>query len=109
MLVMFLGNRCHRRKIIRLLTKLSAPEYDLDKYTYFLISEPKDSRYCRLAEVLGISRPSANRFLLQEESNPRDLFTEVPENLNLAASVLNADESFCPDFIFMSRNIGILP
>jgi hypothetical protein len=57
------------------------------------MSEPKYSGCCRLAEVLGISRHSANRFLLREEYNPRDLFTEVRGNLNLTGGVLSADDT----------------
>jgi Ca2+-binding RTX toxin-like protein len=46
-----------------------------------------------LAAVLDISRHSVNRFLLREEYNPRDLFSEVQKNLNLKGGVLSADDT----------------
>ena len=57
------------------------------------MSEPKYSGSCRLAAVLDISRHSVNRFLLREEYNPRDLFSEVQKNLNLKGGVLSADDT----------------
>ena len=55
-----------RRKTIRLLSKPSTAQCHVDQYTYFLLSEPKYIGCCRLAEVLGISHHSPNRFLLRE-------------------------------------------
>ncbi len=54
----------------------------MEQYTYFLLPDPKYTRYCRLAEVLEISRHSANRFLLREKYEPKDLFREVQGKLN---------------------------
>ena len=64
----------------------------MDKYTDFLMSEPKYTGCCRLAKILGISRHSSNRFLLREEYQLWDLFREVQENLNLRGGVLSADD-----------------
>ncbi|MEG3437255.1 transposase [Pannus brasiliensis CCIBt3594] len=78
---------------MRVLTKPSTARCDVDKYTYFLLSEPKGGGCCRLAEVLGISRHSSNRFLSREEYTPLDLFEEVKKNLNLKGGVLSADDT----------------
>lgn len=82
-----------RRKAIRLRTKPSTAQCDLDKYTYFLMSEPKYGGCCRLAEVLEVSRYSTNRFLLREQYTPKDLFTEVKNYLNLTGGVLSGDDT----------------
>ncbi len=57
------------------------------------MSEPKYSGCCRLAEILGISRYSTNRFLLREQYEPQDLFKEVQENLNLRGGTLSGDDT----------------
>lgn len=87
------GDRFLRRKTIRLLNKPSTAQCNLEQYTYFLLSEPKYTGCCRLAEVLGISRHSTNRFLLREQYEPKDLFREVKENLNLIGGVLSGDDT----------------
>ena len=82
-----------RRKAIRNRTKPSTARCDLEKYTYFLMSEPKYAGCCRLAEVIGVSRHSTNRFLLREQYTPQDLFKEVQEKLNLVGGVLSGDDT----------------
>ena len=57
------------------------------------MSEPKYAGCCRLSEVIEVSRHSVNRFLLREQYEPKDLFTEVKENLNLIGGVLSGDDT----------------
>lgn len=58
-----------------------------------MLSEPKYTGCCRLAEVLDVSRYSTNRFLLREQYEPNDLFQEVKGNLNLTGGVLSGDDT----------------
>ena len=58
-----------------------------------MLSEPKYTGCCRLAEILEISRHSTNRFLLREQYEPIDLFREVQGNLNLIGGVLSGDDT----------------
>lgn len=62
-------------------------------YMGFLMSEPKSTTCTRLSEVMGISHDSVNRFLLREAYEPRDLFTEASQLLNLVGGTLNVDDS----------------
>ncbi|MDP2098060.1 MAG: IS701 family transposase, partial [Methylobacter sp.] len=39
----------------------------MSMYISFLLSEPKSPSCCHLAEIVGISHDSANRFLLREQ------------------------------------------
>jgi hypothetical protein len=57
-----------------------------------LLSELKYTGCRLLAEVLGISRHSTNRFLLREQSEPEDLFKEVQENLYWRGEVLSGND-----------------
>ena len=82
-----------RKKAIRLQSKPSTAKCNIDQYTYFLLSEPKYTGCCRLAEVLGVSRHSTNRFLRREQYEPIDLFREVQENLNLIGGILSGDDT----------------
>ncbi|MCX7086701.1 MAG: transposase [Methylococcales bacterium] len=65
----------------------------LPMYMGFLMSEPKSSTCTRLAEVMGISHDSVNRFLLRENYEPKDLFNEAKRLLNLVDGTLNVDDS----------------
>ena len=47
----------------------------------------------RLAEVLNLSHDSVNRFLSRENYEPRDLFNEASEQLNLKGGTVNVDDS----------------
>jgi hypothetical protein len=42
-------------------------------YIGFLMSEPKSATCTRLAEVMGISQDSVNRFLLREAYEPKEV------------------------------------
>lgn len=43
--------------------------------------------------MLEISRHSTNRFLLREEYEPKDLFKEIQDNINLKGGVLSGDDT----------------
>ncbi len=62
-------------------------------YMGFLMSEPKSANCTRLAEVMGISHDSVNRFLLREAYEPEDLFNEAKAMLNLVGGTLSVDDS----------------
>ena len=62
-------------------------------YMGFLMSEPKSATCTRLAEVMGISHDSVNRFLLREAYEPKDLFQEAVKRLNPVGGTLNVDDS----------------
>ena len=62
-------------------------------YMGFLLSEPKSTTCCHLAEIMNISHDSANRFLLRELYEPEDLFNEAKTNLNLIGGTLSVDDS----------------
>ncbi len=57
------------------------------------MSEPKSATCTRLSEVMNISHDSANRFLLRESYEPKDLFNEAKKLLNLVGGTLNVDDS----------------
>ena len=54
--------------------------------------EPKSSTCTRLSEVMGSSHGGVNRFLLRESYDPKDLFNEAKQLINLiGATVVDAD------------------
>lgn len=59
----------------------------------FLISEPKSPTCTRLAEVIGISHHSVNRFLHRENYQPKDMFDEAAKVLCLTGGTLSVDDS----------------
>jgi hypothetical protein len=62
-------------------------------YISFLMSEPKSATCTRLAEIMGISHDSVNRFLLREAYEPKDLFNEAMATLNPIGGVLSVDDT----------------
>jgi hypothetical protein len=62
-------------------------------YIGFLLSEPNSPSGCRLADVMGISHDSVNRFLQREAYTPRDLFNEAKSGLELKGGTLSVDDS----------------
>jgi hypothetical protein len=62
-------------------------------YMGFLMSEPKHTTCTRLSEVEGISHDSANRFLLREAYEARDLFDEASMLVSLVGGALSVDDS----------------
>ena len=66
---------------------------NLPEYMGFLMSEPKSISCTRLAEVMGFSHDSVNRFLLRENYQPQDLFNEAQTLLNLSGGTLSVDDT----------------
>lgn len=79
--------------MIRKTTRPPTGHCTLPMYMGFLVSEPKSANCSRLAEVMGISHDSVNRFLLREAYEPEDLFHEAKSMLNLVGGTLNVDDS----------------
>ena len=66
----------------------------MDTYTLFLLAESKYSGCTRLAEILeGLSHDSVNRFLLRERYEPKDLFDEIKQHINLRGGTLSGDDT----------------
>lgn len=78
---------------MRSTTRPTTARCNLAHYMGFLISEPKSSTCTRLAEVVGISHHSVNRFLHREDYQPKDTFNEAAENLRLSGGTLSVDDS----------------
>lgn len=80
--------------VIRIITKPSTAKCDLEKYTLFLLAEPKYSGCNRLSEILGnVSHDSINRFLVRENYSPFDLFEEVKDHIDLIGGTLSNDDT----------------
>jgi len=62
-------------------------------YMGFLMSEPNSASCSRLAEVLGLSHDSVNRFLLRERYEPKDLFDEALRLLDQRGGTLSVDDT----------------
>jgi hypothetical protein len=62
-------------------------------YIGFQLSEPNYGSCSRLAEVMGLSHDSVNRFLLRENYTPHDLFQEVKPLLTLRGGTLSVDDT----------------
>lgn len=83
-----------RYRDIRTPTKPSTAKCDLDRYTFFLLAEPRYAGCSRLAEILKeLSHDSVNRFLLRERYEPKDLFEEVKSHLNLIGGTVSIDDA----------------
>ena len=79
---------------MRILTKPSTAQCNLDQYICYLLSEPHYSTCSKLAEIMGnISHDSVNRFLNRENYTSDDLFNEVKLKLNLVGGTLSVDDS----------------
>jgi hypothetical protein len=79
--------------MIRKITRPSTARCTLPMYIGFLLSEPKQGSCCRVAEVMGISHDSANRFLQREHYDGKDLYEESASLLNLKGGTLSVDDS----------------
>ena len=79
--------------MIRSISRPSTAHCTLSMYVAFLLSEPNSPSCCRLAEVMGISHDSVNRFLEREAYTPAELFMEVKVGLNLKGGTLSVDDS----------------
>lgn len=79
--------------MIRTVTRPSNALCTLSLYIAFLLTEPKYSNCCRLAEVMSISHDSINRFLGRENFDSKDLFNEAKEQLILKDGVVSVDDT----------------
>jgi hypothetical protein len=79
--------------MIRTISRPSTANCTLPIYIGFLLSEPNAPSCCRLAEVMGISHDSVNRFLQREAYTPLDLFNESQRGLELKGGTLSVDDS----------------
>lgn len=84
----------NRYQTIREIAKPSTGQCNLEHYTLFLLSEPKQAGCSRLAEILeDVSHDSVNRFLLRERYEPKDLFEIVTEIINLEGGIVSIDDT----------------
>jgi hypothetical protein len=84
-------------KTIRTPSKPSTAKCNLDTYTLFLLAEPKYAGCNRLSEILGdVSHDSINRFLLRERYQPKDLFDEIKQHIDLIDGTLSGKVSVQP-------------
>ncbi|MBD1805846.1 transposase [Microcoleus sp. FACHB-SPT15] len=75
-------------------SKPSTAKCNLDTYTLFLLAEPKYAGCNRLSEILGdVSHDSINRFLLRERYEPKDLFDEIKQHIDLIDGTLSGDDT----------------
>ena len=78
----------HTHAMMRKPTRPPTARCTLPMYMGFLMSEPKSATCTRLAQVMGISHDSVNRFLLRESYEPKDLFNEAQKLLDLVGGTL---------------------
>ena len=84
----------HRLKTIRTRSKPSTAKCNLDTYTLFLLAEPKYAGCNRLSEIIGdVSHDSINPFLLRERYEPKDLFDEIKQHIDLIDGTLSGDDT----------------
>ena len=79
--------------MIRRPTRPPTGRCTLPMYIGFLMSEPNSVNCSRLAEVLGLSHDSVNRFLLRESYEPKDLYDEAMNSLQSAGGTLSVDDT----------------
>jgi hypothetical protein len=79
---------------MRILSKRSTAQCNLNLYTLYLLSEPLHVSCLRLSQILAdLSHDSINRFLLRERYSPKDLFDEVKGTLKLSGGTLSGDDT----------------
>jgi Transposase DDE domain len=80
--------------MMRVLSKPSSAQCNLNLYTLFLLAEPKSVSCQRLAQILEtLSHDSVNRFLLRERYTPEDLFEVVKPRIELQGGTLSGDDT----------------
>ena len=78
---------------MRTITRPPTARCIMPMYISFLISEPNYPSCCHLAEVMGISHDSVDRFLQRENFTPKDLFDQARLQLDLKGGVASVDDS----------------
>ena len=75
-------------------SKPSTAKCDDELYTSYLLSDPHYTSCTRLSEIMSnISHDSVNRFLEREHFEPKDLFDEEKEHIELIGGILSVDDS----------------
>lgn len=75
-------------------TKPSTARCDEDIYISYLLSDPQYTSCTRLAEIMETtSHDSVNRFLDRERFEPKDLYNEEKEKIELVGGILSVDDS----------------
>lgn len=75
-------------------TKPSTAHCDEDIYISYLLSDPQYTSCTRLAEIMEtVSHDSVNRFLDRERFEPKDLYEEEKEKIELVGGTLSVDDS----------------
>jgi hypothetical protein len=70
-------------------TKASTACCNTEMYVSYLLSEPQYTSCTRFAKIMGnLSHDSVNRFLERERYEPKDLFDEEKEKIELKCNVL---------------------
>jgi hypothetical protein len=79
---------------MRVLTKPSTADCNVDIYTLYLLSDPCYTSCTRLSSILqSVSHDSINRFLERERYEPKDLYDEQREKIELVGGTLSVDDS----------------
>jgi hypothetical protein len=80
---------------MRTLSKPSRAKCTLERYTAFLLAEPRGAGCVRPAEVSGgeFAHDAANRFLNRDAFSGRDLFEEARSMLDLEGGLLSVDDT----------------
>lgn len=75
-------------------TKPSTAKCDDEMYIYYLLSESQYTSCLRLSSIMKtISHDSINRFLERERFEPKDLFDEEKNKIELIGGILSVDDS----------------
>ena len=75
-------------------TKPSTAACNEDIYISYLLSEPQSTSCVHLSEIMkNISHDSINRFLDRERYEPKDLFNEEKNKIELIGGALSVDDS----------------
>ena len=75
-------------------SKPSTAKCNSELYTSYLLSDPRNTSCTRLSDVMNnISHDSVNRFLEREQFEPKDLFDEVKDSIELVGGILSVDDS----------------
>ena len=75
-------------------SKPSTAKCNDEIYTAYLLSDPHHTSCTRLSSIMGnLSHDSINRFLERERFDPKDLFNEEKERIELVGGILSVDDS----------------
>lgn len=74
--------------------KPSTAKCNEEIYTSYLLSDPQYTSCTRLSGIMGtISHDSINRFLERERFEPKDLFDEERDKIELVGGIISVDDS----------------